>query len=100
MTTNKKDQLTLTDEDMMTSAKVTRRSLLAGAGVALGGVALAGRTAMAGDKDGEQDKDSDKDPEADTGNADAGADHAYQKISPSRAARESLIASPGQRYQP
>jgi hypothetical protein len=48
MSKDKKEPLTLTDEDMVTSPKISRRVLLAGAGVALGGVALSGRSAMAG----------------------------------------------------
>ena len=61
MAEDKKVQLTLTDEEIVTSPKLTRRSLLAGAGVALGGIALAGRSALAADE-GEKDKsEADKD---------------------------------------
>ena len=94
MSDDKKVGLTLTDEDMMTSPKLSRRTLLAGVGVALGTVALAGRSAMAADseekdkaeadkakKDAEADKtekdveDKDKaDAEADKGEAERDAD--------------------------
>jgi hypothetical protein len=83
MTEDKKVRLTLTDEDMVTSPKLTRRSLLAGAGIALGTVALAGRSAMAEEKDnadaeadkGDAEDDKDKaDAEADTGEAERDAD--------------------------
>jgi hypothetical protein len=77
MAEDKKQRSTLTDEDMITSPKISRRSLLAGAGVALGGAALAGRKALAADQgekdnaeaDTETDKDDDEDkdkPGADT----------------------------------
>ena len=55
MSDDKKVRLTLTDEDMITSPKLSRRTLLAGVGVALGTVALAGRSAMAADSE-EKDK--------------------------------------------
>ena len=63
MSEDKKVGLTLTDEDMITSPKLSRRTLLAGVGVALGTVALAGRSAMAADSE-EKDK-----AEADKGDA-------------------------------
>ena len=65
MSDDKKAVLTLTDEDMITSPKLSRRTLLAGVGVALGTVALAGRSAMAHDSE-EKDK---ADAEADKGDA-------------------------------
>lgn len=65
MSDDKKVVLTLTDEDMITSPKLSRRTLLAGVGVALGTVALAGRSAMAHDSE-EKDK---ADAEADKGDA-------------------------------
>ena len=67
MADDTKQQLTLTDEDMITSPRITRRSLLAGAGVALGSVALASRSALAADSE-EKDKG---DAEADKGDAEA-----------------------------
>jgi hypothetical protein len=74
MAEDKKVRLTLTDEDMVTSPKLTRRSLLAGAGIALGTVALAGRSAMAEEKD-KADAEADKgDAEDDKDKADAAAD--------------------------
>jgi hypothetical protein len=63
MSDDKKVRLTLTDEDMITSPRLSRRTLLAGVGVALGTVALAGRSAMAADSE-EKDK-----AEADKGDA-------------------------------
>ena len=63
MSDDKKVGLTLTDEDMITSPRLSRRTLLAGVGVALGTVALAGRAAMAADS---EDKDK---AEADKGDA-------------------------------
>jgi hypothetical protein len=92
MSDDKKVRLTLTDEDMITSPRLSRRTLLAGVGVALGTVALAGRSAMAADSkekdkaeadkgDAEDDKDKgdveDKDKadaEADKGEAERDAD--------------------------
>lgn len=65
MSDDKKVGLTLTDEDMITSPKLSRRTLLAGVGVALGTVALAGRSAVAADSE-EKDK---ADAEADKGDA-------------------------------
>ena len=47
MSDDKKVRLSLTDEDMVTSPRLSRRTLLAGVGIALGTVALAGRSAMA-----------------------------------------------------
>jgi len=86
MSDDKKVRLTLTDEDMITLPKLSRRTLLAGVGVALGSVALAGRSAMAADSeekdkadaeadkgDAEDDKDK-SDAEADKGEADKEAD--------------------------
>jgi hypothetical protein len=74
MAEDKKVRLTLKDEDMVTSPKLTRRSLLAGAGIALGTVALAGRSAMAEEKDN-TDAETDKgDAEDDKDKADAEAD--------------------------
>jgi hypothetical protein len=80
MAEDKKQQLTLTDADIITSPRITRRTLLAGAGVALGTVAIAGRSAMAGEKDegeadkGEADKgEADKDDGEDKDKADADA---------------------------
>lgn len=63
MAEDKKDRLTLTDDDMVTSPKISRRVLLAGAGVALGAVALGSRSSVAGeaDKDGDHDDGEDKD---------------------------------------
>ncbi len=65
MSDDKKVGLTLTDEDIITSPKLSRRTLLAGVGVAIGTVALAGRSAMAADSE-EKDKG---DAEADKGDA-------------------------------
>ena len=56
MPKDNKTRLTLTDEDMVTSPKLTRRSLLASAGVALGTAAVAGRSALAADGDETGDK--------------------------------------------
>ncbi len=69
MSKDKKEPVTLTDEDMVTSPKISRRVLLAGAGVALGGVALSSRSALAGDKDEGEDKDK----------GDAGSDDGQDK---------------------
>jgi len=82
MSDDKKVRLTLTDEDMVTSPRLSRRTLLAGVGIALGTVALAGRSAMAEEKDkadAEADKgdaeDKDKgDAEDDKDKADAEAE--------------------------
>ena len=65
MSDDKKVGLTLTDEDIITSPKLSRRTLLAGVGVAIGTVALAGRSAIAADSE-EKDKG---DAEADKGDA-------------------------------
>ena len=71
MSDDKKVRLTLTDEDMVTSPRLSRRTLLAGVGVALGTVALAGRSAMAEEKD-KADAEADKgDAEDDKDKADA-----------------------------
>jgi hypothetical protein len=53
MSNKPKTPQTLTDEDIVTSAKLSRRTLLAGAGVALGAAALArgGRSAHASEND-------------------------------------------------
>lgn len=53
MSKKSKTRKTLSDADIVTSKTVTRRSLLAGAGVALGSVALvtgSARNALAGDQ--------------------------------------------------
>ena len=74
MSDDKKVGLTLTDEDMITSPKLSRRTLLAGVGVALGTVALAGRSAMAADSEekGKADAEADKgDAEDDKDKGDA-----------------------------
>jgi hypothetical protein len=85
MAEDKKVRLTLTDEDMVTSPRLSRRTLLAGVGVALGTVALAGRSAMAEEKDnadaeadkGDAEDDKDKaDAEADKGDAEDDKDKA------------------------
>ena len=60
MSDDKKVRLSLTDEDMVTSPRLSRRTLLAGVGIALGTVALAGRSAMAEEKD-KADAEDDKD---------------------------------------
>jgi hypothetical protein len=74
MAEDKKVRLTLKDEDMVTSPRLSRRTLLAGVGVALGTVALAGRSAMAEEKD-KADAEADKgDAEDDKDKADAEAD--------------------------
>ena len=66
---------------MVTSPRLSRRTLLAGVGIALGTVALAGRSAMAEEKDkadaeadkGDAEDDKDKaDAEPDKGEADRG----------------------------
>ena len=59
MSDDKKVRLSLTDEDMVTSPRLSRRTLLAGVGIALGTVALAGRSAMAEEKD-KADAEADK----------------------------------------
>jgi hypothetical protein len=71
MSDDKKVRLTLTDEDMVTSPRLSRRTLLAGVGIALGTVALAGRSAMAEEKD-KADAEADKgDAEDDKDKGDA-----------------------------
>ena len=71
MSDDKKVRLSLTDEDMVTSPRLSRRTLLAGVGIALGTVALAGRSAMAEEKD-KADAEADKgDAEADQDKGDA-----------------------------
>ena len=71
MSDDKKVRLSLTDEDMVTSPRLSRRTLLAGVGIALGTVALAGRSAMAEEKD-KADAEADKgDAEDDKDKADA-----------------------------
>jgi hypothetical protein len=86
MSEDKKVRLTLTDEDMITSPRLSRRTLLAGVGLALGTVALAGRSAMAEEKDkadAEADKgdaeDKDKADAEDKDKADAEADKEVDK---------------------
>jgi hypothetical protein len=79
MSDDKKVRLTLTDEDMVTSPRLSRRTLLAGVGIALGTVALAGRSAMAEEKDkadaeadkGDAEDDKDKGDAEDKDKADA-----------------------------
>ena len=71
MSDDKKVRLSLTDEDMVTSPRLSRRTLLAGVGIALGTVALAGRSAMAEEKD-KADAEADKgDAEDDKDKGDA-----------------------------
>ena len=71
MSEEKKVGLTLTDEDMITSPRLSRRTLLAGVGVALGTVALAGRSAMAADSEEKDKAEADKgDAEDDTDKGD------------------------------
>lgn len=74
MSDDKKQKGSLTDEDMITSPKMSRRVLLATAGVALGAATLGGHAAFAEDKDGGDDQDAsdkeeggpdDKDPDDD-----------------------------------
>ena len=75
MSDDKKVRLTLTDKDMVTSPRLSRRTLLAGVGIALGTVALAGRSAMAEEKDKADAEDKDKgDAEDDKGEAERDAD--------------------------
>lgn len=71
MSEENKKQKTLTDEEMVTSRTVSRRSLLAGAGVAIGSAAIAARSRSAlaadkseGDKDSDKGKDTGKDTDA------------------------------------
>lgn len=86
MSDQMKRRETLTDDDMITSPKLSRRLLIAGAGVALGAATLGVRAAFAqkddadegaeiltddgledtGDK-GDQDKDASKNGDADKG---------------------------------
>ena len=70
MSDDKKVRLSLTDEDMVTSPILSRRTLLAGVGIALGTVALAGRSAMAEEKD-KADAEADKGDAEDKDKADA-----------------------------
>ena len=79
MADDKKKSSTLTDEDLVTSSRMTRRTLIAGAGVALGGAAIAGRSALAadGDKSGDTSGDAGSDKSGDAGgdkSGDAGGD--------------------------
>jgi len=75
MSDDKKVRLTLTDEDMITSPRLSRRTILAGVGVALGTVALAGRSAMAADSEEKDKAEADKgDAEDDKDKGDAEAD--------------------------
>ena len=69
MADDKKKSSTLTDEDLVTSSRMTRRTLIAGAGVALGGAAIAGRSALAadGDKSGDTSGDAGGDKSGDAG---------------------------------
>jgi hypothetical protein len=71
MTQDKKVPMTLTDEEIVTSSKLTRRTLLAGAGIALGTVALAGGMAKAAEQDSVDAEDKDKDDAEDKDKADA-----------------------------
>lgn len=66
MAKENKTTRTLSDEDIVTSRSVSRRSLLAGAGVALGGAVFAGRSALAADSD-EKETDHDDKEESDKG---------------------------------
>ena len=86
MSDEKKVGLTLTDEDMITSPRLSRRMLLAGVGVALGTVALAGRSAMAADSE-EKDK---ADAEADKGDAEDDKDKGDAERWPRRVANKQL----------
>lgn len=73
MADDKKQNVTLTDDEMVTSPKLSRRLLIAGAGVALGAATLGGTRAFADDTG----KDAEKDPEMDKGGPeekDPGAD--------------------------
>jgi hypothetical protein len=71
MTQDKKVPMTLTDEEIVTSSKLTRRTLLAGAGIALGTVALVGGMAKAAEQDSVDAEDKDKDDAEDKDKADA-----------------------------
>lgn len=55
-----KPKKTLTDDDMVTEPKLSRRLLIACAGVALGAATLGGKAVFAEDKDSDAD-DDDKD---------------------------------------
>jgi Sec-independent protein translocase protein TatA len=66
MAKENKTTRTLSDEDIVTSRSVSRRSLLAGAGVALGGAVFAGRSAFAADSDEKESEHDDKE-ESDKG---------------------------------
>lgn len=60
MSKDSKVPQTLSDDDIVTSPKVSRRTLLAGAGVALGAAAVAGRSRSALASDSDKKSDSDK----------------------------------------
>lgn len=73
MSDDKKQNGSLTDEDMITSPKLSRRVLLATAGVALGAATLGAQGAFAAeDKDAVEADDGQDAAEKDT----SGADHA------------------------
>ena len=81
MSEDKTPKNTLTDEDMVTSPKLSRRLLLAGAGAALVTAAVGSLPAFAGDKEetdkGDAEKDADKsDEEKDTEEGDSEKDEA------------------------
>ena len=61
MSDDKKQKQTLTDDDMVTSPKLSRRLLLTGAGVALGAATLGAGTAFADEKDNDGDSGDDMD---------------------------------------
>ena len=63
MSEDKTPKNTLTDEDMVTSPKLSRRLLLAGAGAALVTAAVGGLPAFAGDKEEADKGDAEKDTE-------------------------------------
>lgn len=73
MSDDKKRSETLSDDDMLTSPKLSRRLLIAGAGVALGAATLGSKSAFADDtgkdaemdKGGSEEKDDGKDDEKD-----------------------------------
>lgn len=73
MSDHKKPKATLTDDDMVTSPKLSRRLLIAGAGVALGAATLGARPALADDDKDAMEKDpDDKDASEKDG---SGSDH-------------------------
>ena len=77
MSEDKKQKGSLTDEDMITSPKLSRRVLLATAGVALGAAALGGKSAIAEemDKDNDAEGAEDKDKDSDEGDAEMDKDN-------------------------